>query len=204
MKLSILVPTTIERLTHASRTMAELQRQAHQLPVEVLVLVDNRKSTIGAKRNTLMDLAQGAFISFVDDDDRIEIDYVQTLLECIDQYPDADCINFEVEVNLSGLGKKICKYDVNYSHSEDEQYYYRKPNSRVCYAKKIAVQHRYQDSNYGEDDEWGWRACQSIRNQIQINKTLYYYDYILKRPSDNRGLRDWEDHLMQQSLNRYM
>ncbi|SDW43355.1 Glycosyl transferase family 2 [Marininema mesophilum] len=199
-KLSILIPSIPGRLTHLARMVSELERQSQQLPVEILVLIDNKKSSIGVKRNVLLNQAQGEFITFVDDDDRVETDYIHTLLETIYNHPDADCIPFDVEVNLSGLSKKICKYDIQYSHSEDDHYYYRKPNHIMCYAKKIAVKHKYMDINYGEDDEWAERASKLVQKQIKIDKVLYYYDYVLKRPSDNPGLRMWENQLMSQNI----
>ncbi|MCJ7992656.1 glycosyltransferase [Priestia sp. OVS21] len=104
-KLSVLIPSTPERLTHLARMISELERQSAQLPVEILAMIDNKKRTIGAKRNILIEQAQGKYVSFVDDDDRIEPDYIQTLVETINQNPNADCITFDVEVNLSGLEK---------------------------------------------------------------------------------------------------
>ncbi|PEE75266.1 hypothetical protein COM81_18945 [Priestia megaterium] len=199
-KLSVLIPSTPDRLTHLARMISELDRQSAQLPVEILVMIDNKKRTTGSKRNILIEQAQGEYISFVDDDDRIEPDYVQTLVETIDQNPIADCITFDVEINLSGLEKKITKYDVNYLHSQDDQYYYRKPNHIMCYARRIAVQEKFLNISYGEDDEWAARASTLIKNQIKIQRVLYYYDYLLKRPKNNPSLRNWENQLMKSSL----
>ncbi|MES9774739.1 glycosyltransferase family A protein [Priestia megaterium] len=199
-KLSVLIPSTPERLSHLARMISELERQATQLPVEILVIIDNKKRTTGSKRNILIEQAQGKYVSFVDDDDRIEPDYIQTLVETIDQNPDADCITFDVAVNLSGLEKKITKYDVNYLHSQDNQYYYRKPNHIMCYAKRIAIQENFLNVSYGEDDEWAARASRLIKNQIKIPRVLYYYDYLLKRPKNNPSLREWENQLMQNAI----
>ena len=199
-KLSVLIPSTPERITHLARTISELERQSAQLPIEVLVLIDNKKRSTGSKRNILIQQAQGQFITFVDDDDRIETDYIQSLVETINENPEADCITFDVEVNISGLEKKVTKYDVKYHHSQDAQFYYRKPNHIMCYAKRIAIMERFSDISYGEDDEWAARACKHIINQIKIPRVLYYYDYILKRPKNNPMLRNWENQLMQRAI----
>ncbi|WP_260856676.1 glycosyltransferase family A protein [Bacillus pumilus] len=199
-KLSVLIPSTPERLTYLARMVSELERQSSPYPVEILVLIDNKTRTTGSKRNSLIEQAQGTYITFVDDDDRIETDYIQTIVEKINSHSDADCITFDVEVNLGGLDTKIAKYDVNYINSQDDCYYYRKPNHLMCYAQRIANQEKFLNISYGEDDEWAARVSTHIKNQIKIPRVLYYYDYVLKRPKNNPLLRNWENELMQKAI----
>lgn len=199
-KLSVLIPSTPERLTYLARMVSELERQSSQLPVEILVMIDNKQRSTGAKRNALIEQAQGEFVIFVDDDDRIETDYVQTLVKTIDRNPNADCITFDVEVNLFGLEKKLTKFDVSFTNSHDDQYYYRKPNHIMCYSKRISSQEKFLDLSYGEDDEWAMRASMLIKDQVKISRVLYYYDYVLKRPKNNTMLRNWENQLMKNAI----
>jgi glycosyltransferase involved in cell wall biosynthesis len=58
--------------------------------VEVITEVDNKQITTGAKRNNLLNKAQGKYICFIDDDDHISNDYLRLILEAIES--DADCI----------------------------------------------------------------------------------------------------------------
>src|SRR5688572_23555139 len=44
--------------------------------VEIVVLTDNKMMMLGHKRNVMVELAQGKYIVFVDDDDRISDDYI--------------------------------------------------------------------------------------------------------------------------------
>ena len=143
--LSILIPSIPEKLTYLARTISELERQSYQLPVEILATIDNKKRSTGFKRNMLIQQAQGKYVSFVDDDDRIELDYIETLINTINQNPSADCITFNVEINSSGIEKKITKFDMNFLHSEDDEYYYRKPNHIMCYSKDIVIKEPFQD-----------------------------------------------------------
>ncbi|WLR44055.1 glycosyltransferase family A protein [Bacillus carboniphilus] len=198
--LSILIPSIPERMTHLARTVCELERQAKNKPVEILVLLDNKKRTTGSKRSSLIQQAQGEFISFVDDDDRIATDYVDELLHVINKNPQADCINFLVEVDIAGLSRKKTKYHSSLTYSEDENFYYRKPNHIMCYARRIASQYKFPDTSYGEDDRWAHQVCHLIRSEEVIDKVLYYYDYKLKRPNNNPVLRNWENHMMVNSL----
>ncbi|TCP70627.1 glycosyltransferase [Baia soyae] len=199
-ELSILIPSIPERASCLSRVVNELQRQSERFPVEILALVDNKKRSIGAKRNDLIQQAKGDFVVFVDDDDRVATDYVDSLMSAIRQTPDVDCITFDVQVSLGGIVKKICKYDVVYDNKhklEDEQYYYRNPNHIMCFSKKLASQYLYLDISFGEDTDWAVQVRDQVRKQKKIPKILYYYDYMFKREGRQRNM---ENHIMLQTL----
>ncbi|EPY12327.1 hypothetical protein PAAL66ix_12866 [Paenibacillus alvei A6-6i-x] len=87
---------------------------------------------------------------------------------------------FDVQVKLNGISDKLCKYGVEYQHGQDAQYYYRKPNHLMCYARRIALVHQFQDISYGEDDEWGGRCAGDIQLQHRIPQVLYTYDWMPK------------------------
>ena len=69
-KLSILIPTVPRRKEHLERLLATLEPQITD-EVELLVLMDNKKSLIGSKRQKMIDISQGEYIVFIDDDDEI-------------------------------------------------------------------------------------------------------------------------------------
>jgi len=76
--LSILIPTMQSRLPLYTRLHEELTRQCN-LPgagpaVEILTLSDDGSERVGTKRNQLMDRANGRFLVFADNDDRISRD----------------------------------------------------------------------------------------------------------------------------------
>jgi glycosyltransferase involved in cell wall biosynthesis len=134
-RLSILIPTLPERLTPLGPTVQSLTNQATGKDVEVLVLLDNRRRSTGAKRNALMDIARGDFVAFVDDDDRVTPDYVERLYQALVAHPAADCIVFDVLVDHRGKFTKVARYGVEYRDREDRSFYYRKPYSpRSAYA----------------------------------------------------------------------
>ena len=181
LSLSILIPSVTERLEHFSRTYGELSRQAGNLPVEVLAIVDNKRRTTGAKRNELVALSRGAYVVFVDDDDRVTEDYVRSLLDGVEARP--DCVLFDVMVHISGQEPRICRYDPSYDHVNLPNEYRRRPNHVMCYARQIAIRHPYADISYGEDTEWATRASRDIRRVHRIPRVLYHYDVIEKSPS---------------------
>jgi len=182
-KLSILIPSVPERLPYLTRLVDELSRQAAGKPVEFLVLMENKKRTIGSKRNALIEQARGQFITFVDDDDRLTGYYVDRLLQEIEAVPQSDCIVFDVAVHFNGRFYKLCKYGKEHAYGQDASYFYRKPNHLMCYARRIAERYKFLDINHGEDDEWGERVSQAIQIQTRIRQVLYHYDYVEKPDS---------------------
>ena len=179
-KLSILIPSVPERMNHLQRIIDELYKQSQNKPVEILVMLENKKRTTGEKRNILIEQAQGDYIVFVDDDDRVESNYIDTLCSTIDGNPGVDCIVFDVLVTTNGENPKVCKYGKEFEYGSDANFYYRKPNHIMCYARRIATQHKFLNKSYYEDDEWAARVSKDIVHQKRVPATLYYYDYIKK------------------------
>ena len=177
-RLSVLIPSVPERFAHLTRVYGALIEQVGDRPVEVLVLVDNKRRTTGHKRNDLVRLARGEYVAFVDDDDRIGNDYIAELLRAIDTK--ADCILFDVMVNNDGVPDRICRYDRRFRDVKLPTEYRRKPNHLMCYRREIALRHEFRDQSFGEDGDWAARASRDIRTQTYIRKTLYHYDYVAK------------------------
>jgi glycosyltransferase involved in cell wall biosynthesis len=80
----------------------------YQDRIEILMLTDNKKMMLGQKRNVMVDMAQGKYVQFIDDDDRIEPDMFRSVLDAIEIDP-ADVITFLVSVILNGGEPKICE-----------------------------------------------------------------------------------------------
>ena len=183
MKLSILMASVSSRLaTKMPRVFLDLERQAKGKDVEVLVLLDDRKRSIGHKRNALVSIAQGAFVAFVDDDDRVATDYVDRLLEKIALQPDV--IVFDVWVSgyydRFGLSDRLCSYDLDHEHQTLTDRYHRKPNHLMAWRTALVKQEPFSDLSSGEDTEWAHRICRRFEKRLRqerIHKVLYSYDF---------------------------
>ncbi len=183
--LTVVVPSMASRMGSLYGVLEDLFKQAEGKPVEVLCLLDNKKSNLSEKRNQAISQAKGRFISFVDDDDKIEPDYVDSLLGSIDANPKADCIVFDVLVHGYTSKPKLCKYGIEYQHGENEDSYLRKPNHVMAYRTEISRSHKYRAdlSALTEDTEWAERASKDIQSQARVEKTLYHYFYDPKTTS---------------------
>ena len=103
MKLTVGICGLVERLPCKVLDKLLSQRTSD---VEILLLFDNRHLTLGAKRNFILDRAKGDYISFIDDDDDISDDYIQTLLTA-----SKDVMTFKTAHYINGVFNK----DVIYS-----------------------------------------------------------------------------------------
>lgn len=177
--LTVIVPSIPSRMESLYGVLNDLFKQADGKPVEIVCLLDNRKSNLSEKRNQAIKNAKGRFISFVDDDDKIEPDYVDQILEAIKTNPKADCVVFDVLVHGYTPEPKLCAYGIEYEQGENETSYLRKPNHVMAYRTEISRKHEYRKdlSAISEDTEWAERASKDIQSQARISKTLYHYFY---------------------------
>lgn len=144
--------------------------------VEILVLTDNKQMMLGHKRNTMVNIAQGKYITFVDDDDRVAEDYIQELLNATAS--DADSIVFQAAVSLNGALPKTCYYSKDYGHDYNkDDGYYRIPNHICCIKREVSLKSSFPNVLYGEDAGYGKVLLPHLKTEHKIDKILYYYDY---------------------------
>lgn len=181
--LSILVCGIHTRLdSFLPRIQAQLFGQWEALPpadqerVEILVLTDNQKMMLGAKRNALVNLAQGRYVQFVDDDDRVADDFIATLLAATGS--GADCIVFQAEVRLNGGPAKICHYSMrNREDRNTATAYYRSPNHISCVRRDVSLRSSFPHVPYGEDSGYARVLLPHLTSEHKIDRVLYFYDY---------------------------
>jgi glycosyltransferase involved in cell wall biosynthesis len=179
-KFSILVPTVPNRLyTFYPRLITSLQEQTkNRDDIEILGFYDNKKRSVGQKRNALLNLAQGEFLTFIDDDDRIAEDYIQSIMDTIYANPTADCIVFDCITTINVTEKTTySKYSKDFEYSEIGDQWRGKPAHTMVWKSSIAKKHMFPNINNGEDVNWVVRACKEIQNEVRIDKVLYYYDF---------------------------
>jgi len=175
--LTIIICSLVERNTnHLQRLLKVLEPQVENLNnVEILILTDNAKRSIGKKRNDGLNLAQGKYVCFIDDDDLISSDYVQEILFQISLWK-PDVVVFDAIISFNGENHKLVKYGREFDHTEDNVAYFRRPNHLMVH-KKSNITEFFKDVKTGEDDEWASRMLDRIVTQSRIQKVLYYYDY---------------------------
>lgn len=183
MLLSILIPSVNTRhATFARRIQEQLFSQYDALPaiarglVEIIVLVDTKSMVLGDKRNRMLELAQGRYVVFVDDDDRIAPDYIATLLQAC--HSDRDTITFNAMVSINKGPPRLCRYSLLYAADANlPNEYHRLPNHICAVKREYALAAGFPSQLRGEDAEYAKRLKRVMTSECYIDRTLYYYDY---------------------------
>lgn len=181
--LSILVPSVTSRWATFARNIQEaLYAQLAALPlhdqkrVEILVLTDNKSITLGTKRNEMVRLASGTYVAFVDDDDRLEPDYLSVLLAATST--GADVLAFDVSVSIDGGNPKPCYYSIKYPVDSNTRTAYRRlPNHLMAVKREHALRAEFPAKNRGEDSTYAKRLRPFLETEHRIGRVLYHYDY---------------------------
>jgi len=175
-KLSILICTLSDRNEKLGTLLEALNKQSEDKPVEILYVGDNRTIGVGKKRNDLLRMARGEYISFIDDDDRISDDYIDQILSKIKL--GTDCVVFDVEISENGSPYKKVVYDINLDRDLNyPDHYERLPNHLMAVKRDIALKAMFPEIQFAEDAEYAKRLKQLLNSQSRISKTLYYYDF---------------------------
>lgn len=177
-RLSILIPTVPGREAKLAALLSVLDAQTRP-SVELLVLRDSRGMTTGEKRTRLIAIARGQYVTFVDDDDMVAGDYVDSILAGLDGDPDV--LNYVVRVQGHGP-EKLCRYGLKLQHGNLPNGYQRKPNHLMVWRRALAQQIPFPALTIGEDTDWATKMVALASREISLDKVLYTYQF---DPKDN-------------------
>jgi glycosyltransferase involved in cell wall biosynthesis len=207
MTLSILIPSLFDRVLLLDKMMDQIRNQLGQETgfdilvsrgegiqitstkfnnVEVIVFQDSKKYSVGFKRNELLQRAQGEYIAFIDDDDRIGPNYFRRVFEGIEQ--GVDCCSLKGIITEDGNNPLIFEHSIRYKEYKTNPdgmpvRYERFPNHLNCIRASIAKQFSFPEKNHGEDTDWATQIFKSglIKTEHYIDEVIYMYDYISKK-----------------------
>lgn len=203
---SILIPMIPERYHSAQPllfNLLETQGVSRMSEVELLVLMDNRRRTVGEKRNALVAAARGEYISQIDDDDEVASQYVDTIYKTIartrrsDNPADVICFPQRATIAPHGLIHE-CEYSLK--HWKDREPAQRRqllqiigtdgkprqdalawsgpPAHTMVWRSGIAKAVKFPEKRFGEDVDWVDKCCELAVNEVQIKgEPLYYYKF---------------------------
>ncbi len=184
MTFSILVPSIPSRFDRLRGLVDKLVGQAAEFPgVEVLCWMDNKRRSIGHKRQDLVDAAQGEFFAFVDDDDDVPEDYVGTAVEHIRGHADADLFTTDQQCYYNGE-----PFRVMFTLGAGDDPMRRLPDGRwadlvrepvhcCLWRRAIVAAARFPDIGYHEDTRWAEQARKLVKHTVHIPKVMHVYRY---------------------------
>jgi hypothetical protein len=197
---SILIAAIPERYHSAHgllMSLLEHQAVARMPDVELLYLLDNRRRSVGAKRNNLLGASRGEYVSFIDDDDSVATDYIQRIYRTICQTrkseAPADVICFPQRCTLQPHNViHDCTYSLAYWKDREPAQRRQlapsdKPNTlnwtgppahTMVWRREIIKDVKFPEVQFGEDVSWVDQCCEKAKTEAQIvGAPLYLYHF---------------------------
>lgn len=189
--LSILIPTIPDRKTDFSYLFSKVWQQVrkieeyHPMLGGVELKSDCSESfldggvSIGKKRESLVSRANGKYLCFLDDDEDIAPNYIETLVRLCQQ--DADVVTF----------RSFCKNDFYWSvvdmrlgnHNEEAtpDRIVSRNAWHICpvkseYAKLV----EFEDINYSEDWRWMQQVLTHCKTEAHTDQIIHCYNHSSK------------------------
>lgn len=176
-RLSILVASIPSRWEKAKALYEHLLTISEGKDIEVLLFMDNKRRTIGEKREALKNISNGKYFMFVDDDDSL---YSVEEVYAATEY-DVDVITFKSKCrNADGstfIVDMSIKNDVEHN-TEDGRYLdsKRPPFTQCAWDSRFKNLH-FPASNYGEDWEWVKQCLPTCFIETHIDEVLHGYNF---------------------------
>lgn len=180
--LTIAIPTVHSRYLQFNilhtYILNEIEKYRLKDKVEVIYEQDNKEISIGAKRQKLIDRANGEYLVMIDDDDWIADQYLIDVIEACRSGADTigyleDCSFDFAKWKTSCISMKWDRWD---SHVGGYDYvrtpYFKNPiRTEIC--KKVGC----ADLRWGEDEDFAKKIKPLLKTEVFINKKMYIYRY---------------------------
>lgn len=130
--------------------------------------------SIGKKREDLLKRAEGKYLCFLDDDEAIAPNYVETLVRLCQR--DADVCTFR---NISRMENYWCLVDMSIYYPNDQatpQATVRRKPWHICPVRSYyAKLHSFPDSSYGEDFDWMNKVLEHCTTEAKSEAVIHEY-----------------------------
>ncbi len=186
--LNILIPSIPERSKRLTLLVQELHNQIdycdkyHRDLGNVSIIVDNSKRyldgglSIGEKRDSLLNRSFDKYVCFLDDDDWIAPNYVETLLRLCNE--DKDVCTFKSLFKCDGYWTVIDMGLNNKNQQATPDHEVKRDVWHVCPIKRdIAIKHSFSDLNHNEDWTWMQNVLKDVETEAKSNKIIHNYNH---------------------------
>lgn len=175
--LSILICAIPSRFDKARALYEHCLNLVGDKDIEVLLFMDNKKRTIGEKREAIKNISNGKYFMFVDDDDSLySVDEVYAATEL-----DVDVITFKSTCLNSDGSEYIVTFGLGneVEHKTENGRYLdiKRPPFPQCAWAALHRRVTFPAISYGEDWEWVKYALNSAYTEHHIDKVIHGYNF---------------------------
>lgn len=177
-RLSILIATIGRRNESLMKLLAQLMPQTEGKDIEVIAYWNNGEDSIGHIRDDLLKEAQGEYVCFVDDDDRVPDYYCSEILKALGKdYVGFEVQLFEMELSVERLMPRVF-HSIRYGvWHQDDNGYYRGITHLNPIRRELAIQGEFGKQGLGEDESWARTMMPLVKTENYIDKIMYYYHH---------------------------
>lgn len=177
MKLSILICHLPKRIESFKDLILDLNWQKTSYPGQAEILVDEGPEKVGLKRQRLLEKAEGEYVCFVDDDDKVAPYYVKSILSAIESGP--DCAGIVGIYTLNGQNPWRFEHSIRFKEwgtDHANRTYLRTPNHLNPIKRELALKAGFNsDMSFGEDHDFSNRIRPFLNTEIMIEEPIYFY-----------------------------
>lgn len=156
--------------------------------LELIIYCDDRRITIGEKREVLYKMATGKMSWQIDSDDLIAEDAIVKIFNALSSTILPDCITFREKCLMNGEYKASnhsLKYE-KWQDNSDGYDYVRSPFYKDIIRTDVARSATMPHIRYNEDEQFSMSLRPLLRDELHIDEELYIYIY---EPKDTREER---------------
>jgi hypothetical protein len=179
---SILIPTITERSEKFNILMDTLHEKSARicptLKIQFLSICDNRQMSIGIKRQKLLEMTEGRYSSFIDDDD-----------EVTDAYFEDAMITILNKYEVMRLRGKTAQYTFTHSlmntlssPAAKDNEFLRPPNHLNVMLADVAKLIPFNDRKFAEDLDWTIRLSRTnyLQTEYSSDSDRIHYIYNIR------------------------
>ena len=175
--LSILICSLRYRSRQLDDLLKVLAPQCQYGESEYHVALDDGAMPIGAKRNLLVSKANGKYCCFVDDDDMVDVSYVQQILGAI-RNGEPDCVGMCGFLVENGKHRWQFRHSITVSRwckDKKNHIYFRTPNHLNPIKTEIVRRHPFPEINFGEDHAFSNSIRPDLKTEVFVERPIYFY-----------------------------
>jgi hypothetical protein len=187
MQLSILIPSIPSRWEQSQKLYTKISKMCEGKDIEILLFLDNKKRSVGGKRDALVQMSRGKYFMFVDDDDDlVSVDEIyQATFQDVDVItfkqlsvsPDKNKTPFTVTFGLGNPNELNINRELSTDPNNPVFNDCKRPPYHVCAWNQTYKKYRFPESSYGEDWQWVQQCIAEAKTEVFIDKVLHRYNY---------------------------